>query len=177
MRPITKIVLAIIALLVLLQAAIVVGIAWPIPAIDDFTAVHWSWLRIVLLTLTAITAAAALLLLLGVLFRRSSTRDLHIKTARGELVMSKKAVEKSVATAVAKTHDIKNVGVQLQLRRQQVTKATIRVTQWQVQDAKSLGDAIEATVRHQLAQTLGVPVRRVRVRVKQADRADAANVI
>ncbi|WP_155287095.1 alkaline shock response membrane anchor protein AmaP [Lacticaseibacillus zhaodongensis] len=176
MRPSTKVILALVAILVLLQAAVVTAVVWPLTSISNLSLI-WEWLRIVVLALTAVVAVVGLGLLGVALLRRSSSRDLHIKTDRGELVLSKQAVEKSVAAAVASEHDVKDVQADVKLRRNEVTRAKVTVSQWQVADAQNLGQTIESTVRDELAATLGVPVRRVRIRIQQAKGKAAAQVI
>lgn len=177
MRPITKLFLGVLAVLALLQAAIVVGMAWPIGPSRALIRANWFWLRFPLLVLTGIIAVMALVALVVSLFRRSTSRDLHISGNQGDLVIAKAAVERSVAAAIAAEHHVRDITVATKMYRRRVARAKVKVTQAEVTDAQALAAAVEQTTKQQLERTLGVTVDKVRVRIQQAAPSKSVSVI
>lgn len=177
MRPITKGLLGLVAVIALLQAGLVVSMMWPLEPLSSVMRTHWFWFRLPLLILSAIVAVAGLTTLLIALFRRSTTKDLRIKGNRGELVVTKSAVERGLVTAIARDHEVQQVEAKVKMKGNRVTEAKIRAGQLQLADAQGLAEAIEATATKQLKQMLGVDVAKVRVRLHNTPSSKSVPVI
>ncbi|WP_390406319.1 alkaline shock response membrane anchor protein AmaP [Lacticaseibacillus jixiensis] len=169
MRPITKLGLGFVAVLGLLQAALVALWFWPVAGF-----LRWYGpLRYVMLGLTAVVAVVFVVMLLVAIFRRPTTNHLRMPNARGELALSKDAVANTVAKAVAQEHAVKGVDVDVAMhQRRQEASVNVEAYSLSNVDLKEEGKRIEATVIQKVTELLGVSVKKVKVVLHPAQHAD-----
>lgn len=166
MRLITKIILAIVAVIGIIEALVVAAFWWPIPWIRLGLLRYAPVSRVGILTLAGIVFAASLILLLVALLRRTRQPKLSVERDRGRVSVSQQAVENAVARAVKTEHNVKDVDVQVALHQRDGARAKITADPRQPADLVELAKAIETTARQQLTNVLGVPAKHVAVTLR-----------
>ena len=122
MRPITKIMLGIIAVGGLLQSVGFGLLLWPSREFTRFYLQQVVWLRPTMIGLTGLVALVFLIMLLVAIFRRSTARSLILAGEDGDLTLDKSAIENTVAKAVVAQHFAKSVAVAVSIRKKQVAR-------------------------------------------------------
>ncbi|MFD1318581.1 alkaline shock response membrane anchor protein AmaP [Loigolactobacillus zhaoyuanensis] len=174
MRPIFKFGLGLLAIVGLLEAVwfgllIEPSASWSGPMMQ------WQqnqiWLSWVGLILAIIAGLIFLVLFLIALFKRSTTTQLSMKTEKGQLNISRAAVEKSVKYAVQEQHPVTAVNVNVQLHKHKaVATAQVDATLTAAtKDLVGISHAIEATAKRELTERLGLSVKKVAVHLLTAD--------
>ncbi|WP_127848745.1 alkaline shock response membrane anchor protein AmaP [Lacticaseibacillus hulanensis] len=176
MRSVVKFGLGLVAVIGLLQALLVAAYVWPVVPIDTWLDNYWVITRWILLGMTAVVFATFLVLLLIAVLRRTTTDQLVIKHDRGSIKLSRRAIESSVAKAVAAEYPVRSVDVDVKMHKKQVARAEVTTALTTSAAALDVGKAIEATVKTHLRELLGVDVAQVMVKIipqKQMDKSVA----
>lgn len=165
MRPITKALLGLVAVIGIGQSLAVMALTWPLPGarawwLHYFQPLHW-----VLFGLAAFVGLTFVILLLTAVFTRSTTSKLVLTNDRGTLSVSKQAVENAVAKAVVATHPVKGVTVAATMHKSQIKKAAIEAYSIDPNDLRGQAEEIERTAQAKLERLLGVPVKHLSVRL------------
>lgn len=169
MRPITKISLAIVALIGILQAGLVATLVWPLNPLAAWLTVSRPALRWSLLGLSAVVLATFVVMLLVAVLRQATTTKLIVKSPQGQLVLSRQAVANTIAQAIVSDHAVKNVNVDVQLlKHRQTVKVFVEATSLQGSDLTTVGKQIEATARKKVTQTLKLTAKSVQVSLHPA---------
>ncbi|WP_164512054.1 alkaline shock response membrane anchor protein AmaP [Lacticaseibacillus daqingensis] len=172
MRPITKAGLSLVALIGIGQALLIAALLWPITPVVTAYRTGGPAMRWLALGLTAGVALVFVVMLLVALFRQSTTNQLVLTDDRGTLSLSRQALENAVAKAIIDAHPVKGVAVTVKLHaRQQAATVDVVADSLSHTDLAAEGQRIEATAKHKAAETLGVPVKRVRVSMHPANQA------
>ncbi|MFC6171461.1 alkaline shock response membrane anchor protein AmaP [Loigolactobacillus jiayinensis] len=173
MRPILKVGLAILAIFGLLQA---VWFSLLVEPTGRWAGQLWQWQQMQPgvawfgVGLAVLAGVVFLALLLLAVFKRSTTSQLSVSTDRGQLNLSRSAIEKSVKYAVQQQHSVTDVQVKVQLRKNAAATAQVAATVLQKKtDMVGTSKAIEVTAKNELATRLGVPVKKVNVHLLTAD--------
>ena len=169
MRPITKIMLGIIAVGGLLQSVGFGLLLWPSREFTRFYLQQVVWLRPTMIGLTGLVALVFLIMLLVAIFRRS----LILAGEDGDLTLDKSAIENTVAKAVVAQHFAKSVAVAVSIRKKQVARMRIEAFSGNSKDLKAEAKQIEETARQKLQACLGIPVKHVRVHLLPATKVKA----
>lgn len=173
MRPITKIMLGIIAVGGLLQSVGFGLLLWPSREFTRFYLQQVVWLRPTMIGLTGLVALVFLIMLLVAIFRRSTARSLILAGKDGDLTLDKSAIENTVAKAVVAQHFAKSVAVAVSIRKKQVARMRIEAFSGNSKDLKAEAKQIEETARQKLQACLGIPVKHVRVHLLPATKVKA----
>ncbi|MFD1393279.1 alkaline shock response membrane anchor protein AmaP [Lacticaseibacillus jixianensis] len=163
MRPITKALLGLVAVVGIVQSLAVMALTWPVTAVRAWLLLYWQPLHWVLFGLAAFVGLAFLIMLLAAVLTRSTTTNLVLANDRGDLSVSKQAVENAVAKSVAATHPVKGVAVAATMHKSAVKKAEIDAYSLEPTDLKAQAEAIKQTAHDKLEQMLGVPVKQIKV--------------
>lgn len=168
MRPLTKIGLGLMALLLLIAAGLVAAYWWPLLPLQTVMQHYPLVTRFIMLGLAAIVALIGVIFLLVALLRRTTHRQLILPQKRGQVSVSQQAVENAVTRAVKQQHDVRAVDVQVALNQRDGARAKITADPRSPTDLVALAKAIEATAKQQLTNVLGVPAKHVKVSLKPA---------
>ncbi|ANK61619.1 alkaline shock response membrane anchor protein AmaP [Loigolactobacillus backii] len=181
MRGRTKGALLLLSLLGILQTVWFTALIYPLPYLSN-EIIQWQntydWVRWIGLILGIISGLIFLGLLLIALFRRQTTNQLTYQTDRGQLNINQKSVEKSVQYAVASKHNARNVSATVRLNKRKKTATAL--VEAVTSDTKNLvheSQQIEQTVSKTLSASLGVPVKKVTVNLKPAERGRGVRVV
>ncbi|WP_203623389.1 alkaline shock response membrane anchor protein AmaP [Lacticaseibacillus sp. 866-1] len=179
MRPLTKAGLGMVAIIGLVQALAVMALTWPLAGVRTWLLLYWQPAHWVLFGLAAFVGLAFLIMLLVAVLRPSTTTKLVLANDRGDLSVSKQAVENAVAKAVAAAHPVKGVTVDAKMHKTQVKQATIDAYSLEPTNLKTQVEGIEATAQGKLERLLGVPVKKIKVNLHPGTKApdNAARVL
>lgn len=171
MRPLTKALLGLVAVIGIVQALAVMALTWPLAGARSVLLFYWHPAHWVLFGLAAFVGLAFLIMLVVAMVRPSTSNKLVLANDRGALSVSKQAVENAVAKAVAAAHPVKGVTVDAKMHKTQVKQATIDAYSLESTDLKTQSEAIEATAQTKLERLLGVPVKKIKVNLHPGTKA------
>lgn len=172
MKPITKAGLALVAIVGIAQALLTAALLWPLRPVVAVYVASGQVSRWIMLGLTAVACLTFIVILLVALLRHSTTNQLVMPGAQGNLSMSRQAVENTVAKAIATDHPVKSVDVSVTMnQRKQSAKVNVEAYSLRNSDLIAEGKRIEETVKRKITDILGVPVAQVKVKLHTADQA------
>ena len=163
MKPLTKVLIGIVAVCGLIQSIGFGLLLWPSREFTRFYLQHVIWLRATMLGLTALVTLVFIVMLLVAVFRRSTANALILAGEDGDLTLDKSAIENTVAKAIVAQHFAKSVDVGVSIRKKQVARMRIEAFSGNAKDLKQEAQRIEETAREKLQACLGIPVKHVRV--------------
>ncbi|KRN23540.1 alkaline shock response membrane anchor protein AmaP [Lacticaseibacillus camelliae] len=179
MRPLTKALLGLVAVIGIVQALAVMALTWPLAGVRAWLLVYWQPAHWVLFGLAAFVGITFLIMLLVAVLRPATTTKLTLASDQGDLSVSKRAVENTVAKAVAAEHPVKGVAVAATMHKSHVKQATIDAYSLDPTDLKAQAAGIEKTAQTKLEHLLGVPVKKIKVNLHPGAKApgNAARVL
>lgn len=170
MNKLTKTMIGLASFLGLCQVAWFILLVYPLEFVDqqaiNFNWLPEQWVNNIGLGLGVISGLIFLYLLLLALFSPPKNRQMIIKTDRGELALSRKAVEKTISQAIISKHRLKDVYVQTTFKgRQPKVSAEIKAKVLDNNDIDKQAMAVKETAQQALRQVFDMPIKAVNVKL------------
>ncbi|KRM23410.1 alkaline shock response membrane anchor protein AmaP [Latilactobacillus graminis] len=170
MNKLTKVVISCASLLGLCQVAWFIALIYPLQQSDQpFMHISWlpgQWVGNLGLGLGLISGLICLYLLLLALFSAPEKRQMIIKTNKGQLALSRKAVEKTIAHSIIEKHRLKDVVVQARFTgRQPKVTANIQALTIDHNEIDQQAQAVKETAQQALQTVFEMPIKAVNVKL------------
>ncbi|ASN60901.1 alkaline shock response membrane anchor protein AmaP [Latilactobacillus curvatus] len=170
MNKLTKVVISLASLLGLCQVAWFITLIYPLQQSNkQFMHLSWlpeQWVGNFGLGLGVLSGLIFLYLLLLALFSPPKKRQMIIKTDKGELALSRKAVEKTVTQAIIEKHRVKEVLVHTSFKgRHPKVTADVQAVAVDRNDLDQQARAVKETVQQALQTIFEMPIKAVNVKL------------
>lgn len=171
MNKLSKLILSIVGILNLIAAIWFAALLYPIEYISDFVKglpMNEQYMQVVGLTLASVIALTGLSLCFWVLISAKIHKDVEYKTNKGQLVLSKNAIEKTITNDIKENYDLRDVDVSVKLLGKKM-KANISAITSENNNLLEYGKNIEKFSNEKLHELVGIPVKKVIVKLSSID--------
>lgn len=169
MSRMTKVLLVLVALLGIIQTVWFMTIVYPLQGVITFfnnLNLPQQWIRYTGLGLGILAGLAFLVMFLYALFAPAKHKNINFSSNKGDLTISKDAIEKMVCHKVQENPAIEDVDVRVNLTgSKQKSEAKILAKSARHEDLVQQGEQIKEAVTAQLNEVLGIPVKKVVVKL------------
>lgn len=163
MNKLVKLVLGLIGIIDLIAAIWFVALIYPIKYVSDFfisLPMKEDYMQIIGLIFAGVLILTAITICFWVLLSARSRQDVEFKTAKGQLVLSKNAIEKTITNSIKENYNLEDVTTNVKLLKKK-SKANIKATTLTDVNLVEYGKDIEQFTSSKLTELLGIPVKKV----------------
>lgn len=174
MSRLTKLLVLVISIISIVQSVWLLALVVPIDYVSKLVLpsvqTNTDWLLIAALTISVIVALIGVAAIITVLFAPKKADQLIFRSPSGQLSISKKAIEKSLAEAVLQHAEVADVQTNVKLHtRNRVARVKVTAVDKEGRDLVKLGEDIQSIVTNKIANLMDVKVKKVKVKVNPFD--------